>query len=52
MEGKNNKILEAFESMDIDQNGKISYNEFLAATIVDIDEEPLYKAFMYIDQDN
>ena len=40
------EIEKVFESMDIDKNGQITYNEFLAATIVDMEEDVLQKAFI------
>ena len=46
------EIEKVFESMDIDKDGQITYNEFLAATIVDMEEDVLQKAFIYIDQDH
>ena len=48
-EGSKDEIIQVFNSMDIDKNGSITYNEFLAGTIADIDESVLHKAFMYID---
>ena len=49
-----NDIIQLFKSIDVDQNGKIDYTEFLAATIQRINylkNERLYEAFCMFDKD-
>ena len=48
-----NDIIQLFKSIDVDQNGKIDYTEFLAATIQKINylkNERLYEAFCMFDK--
>ena len=50
-----NDIIQLFKSIDVDQNGKIDYTEFLAATIQRVNylkNERLYEAFCMFDKDN
>ena len=49
MKGQGEDITKVFTAMDIDNSGTITYNEFLAATIRDVDDSVLLKGFMYID---
>ena len=57
---KNNKyteeeIKDLFKAIDVDQNGKIDYTEFLAATIGRVNynkKERLFEAFTMYDKDN
>ena len=49
-----NDIIQLFKSIDVDQNGKIDYTEFLAATIQRVNylkNERLYEAFCMFDKD-
>ena len=49
------ELCELFKSIDIDQNGKIDYTEFLAATIqkkIYLQEEKLFEAFCTFDKDD
>ena len=50
-----NDILALFKSIDVDQNGRIDYTEFLAATIQKVNylrNERLWEAFCMFDKDN
>ena len=52
---KENDIIALFKSIDVDQNGKIDYTEFLAATIQKVNyyrNERLWEAFCMYDKDN
>ena len=49
------ELCELFKSIDVDQNGKIDYTEFLAATIqkkIYLQEEKLFEAFCTFDKDD
>ena len=49
------ELCELFKSIDVDQNGKIDYTEFLAATIqkkIYLQEEKLFEAFCKFDKDD
>lgn len=51
----NYDVEEAFESMDLDHNGAINYNEFLAATMdrkAAMDPNKIKNAFKFFDLDN
>ena len=50
-----NDIIALFKSIDVDQNGRIDYTEFLAATIQKVNylrNERLWEAFCMFDKDN
>ena len=50
-----NDLISLFKSIDVDQNGRIDYTEFLAATIQKINyfrNERLWEAFCMYDKDN
>ena len=49
------ELCELFKSIDVDQNGKIDYTEFLAATIqkrIYLQKEKLFEAFCTFDKDD
>ena len=49
------ELCELFKSIDVDQNGKIDYTEFLAATIqkkIYLQEEKLFEVFCTFDKDD
>ena len=52
---KESDVIALFKSIDVDQNGKIDYTEFLAATIQKVNyyrNERLWEAFCMYDKDN